>query len=169
MPTYTLIQPAVVVGSGGSASIDFTSIPSTYTDLVVKFSLRSNHSAVADFCRMRFNSSTTSYTLRAVYGVDGAAASQSFTDLLAAVDGNTATSSTFGNGEYYIPNYAGSTNKSVSIDSVGESNAANGSYTWLAAGLWSNTSAITSISLLPFNGTLWNQHSTAYLYGVSNA
>ena len=169
MPTFTQIGTAVTVGVLGAATIDFTAIPATYTDLVVKFSLRSNHIAVADFVKMRLNGSSTSYSLKALYGVDGGAASQSFTDLLAASDGNSATSSTFGNGEYYIPNYAGSTNKSVSIDSVGESNAANGSYTWLGAGLWSNTAAITSISLSPFNGSLFNQYSTAYLYGVSNA
>ena len=166
--TFELIE-AASVGSGGTSAITFSTIPTTYTDLCIKFSLRSNHSGVADFTKMRFNSVTTSYSLRALYGVDGTAASQAFTELLAAIDGNNATSSTYGNGEYYIPNYRSSANKSVSVDSIGESNAANGSYTWLGAGLWSNTSAITSIELSPFNGTSFNQYSTAYLYGVKNA
>jgi hypothetical protein len=34
MATFTQIGSAVVVGSGGAAAIDFTSIPSTYTDLL---------------------------------------------------------------------------------------------------------------------------------------
>ena len=169
MATYIQIGSTVTVGVLGASSIDFTSIPATYTDLVVKFSLRTNNAGVADFVKMRFNAVTTSYSLKAVYGVDGTTASQSFTELLGAADGSTATSSTFGNGEYYIPNYAGSTNKSVSVDSVGESNAANGSYAWLGAGLWSNTAAITSIALTPFNGTLFNQYSTATLYGISKS
>jgi hypothetical protein len=157
------------VGSGGTADITFSSIQANWTDLCIKFSLRSNHSGVADFVKVRFNGVGTSYSLRALYGVDGSAASQSFTELLGAIDGNTATSNTFGNGEYYIPNYAGSTNKSLSVDSVGESNAANGSYAWLGAGLWSNTAAITSIALTPFNGTSFNQYSTATLYGIKKA
>ncbi len=157
------------VGSGGAASIDFNSIASTFTDLCIKFSLRSNHSGVADFVKIRFNGSSASLSLRAAYGVDGSAASQAFTEILAAIDGNTATSNTFGNGDYYIPNYATDRNKSVSVDSVGESNAANGSYTWLGAGLWANTAAITSISLTPFNGTSFNQYSTATLYGIKKA
>lgn len=151
-----------------ASSVTFNSIPQTgYTDLVVKLSARTNHSDVADFVKMRFNSSTTSYSLKAAYGISGSAASQSFTDLLASVDGNNATSSTFGNGEYYIPNYAGSTYKSVSIDSVGESNAANGSYAWLGAGLWSDTTAISTIALLPFNGTAFLAGSTFSLYGIA--
>ena len=40
MATYTLIS-SVTVGAGGASSIDFTSIPSTYTDLLVKISARS--------------------------------------------------------------------------------------------------------------------------------
>ena len=37
--TYTLIS-SVTVGSGGAANIEFTSIPSTYTDLLLKYYLR---------------------------------------------------------------------------------------------------------------------------------
>jgi hypothetical protein len=168
MATFEKIA-TVDVGSGGAASIDFSSIASSWTDLCIKISIRSNHSGVADFVKVRFNGVGTSYSLRAVYGVDNTAASQSFTELLGAIDGNNATSSTFGNGEYYIPNYAGSTNKSLSVDSIGESNATNGSYTWLGAGLWSNTAAITSIAITPFNGTSFNQYSTATLYGIKKA
>jgi hypothetical protein len=156
----------VVVGSGGAASIEFTSIPQTYTDLVVKISARTNHSGVADFTKIRFNGVTTSYSSRAVYGVSGSANSATFTEILAACDGNTATSSTFGNTDCYIPNYAGSANKSVSVDSVGESNGTTDVYAFLNAGLFSNTAAITSIELSAFNGTGFVQYSTATLYGI---
>ena len=83
--------------------------------------------------------------------------------------GGTATANTFGNMEIYIPNYAGSSNKSVSVNQVGEDNAAT-AYATLLAGLWSNTAAITSIKLTPFSGgASFVQYSTAYLYGVKNA
>jgi hypothetical protein len=77
--------------------------------------------------------------------------------------GNTA--STFSNIEIYIPNYAGSTNKSFSIDAVGENNA-TAAYAGLVAGLWSTSSAITAISIA--STTLFAEFSTATLYGISN-
>jgi len=78
---------------------------------------------------------------------------------------NSATASTFGNGEYYIPNYTSSNYKSVSADAVSENNNTT-AYARLTAGLWSNTAAITSIRLTPDTGTAWVTNSTATLYGV---
>jgi hypothetical protein len=78
-----------------------------------------------------------------------------------------ATASTFNNADLYIPNYAGSNNKSFSIDSVSENNG-TAAVASLFAGLWSQTAAITSITLTSRNGN-FDQYSTAYLYGVNNA
>lgn len=169
MPTFTQIGSAITVGSGGAASIDFSTIPSTYTDLVVKVSARSNRSDTSDNLIISFNGSTSSLSFRYLQGSGATAYSSSgSTGYVGSLDGNTATSSTFGNADIYIPNYAGSTYKSVSSDTVDETNATN-AYATLTAQLWSNTAAITSISLKPQVGSLFNQHSTAYLYGVSNA
>ena len=169
MATYTLIN-SVTVGSGGAATIDFTSIPSTYTDLLIKFSLRDDFAGgVYDNLVIRFNNITTNYSEINLYGNGSTAASASTgTTVLRYINGNTSTSNTFGNGEMYIPNYAGSTNKSASIDTVTEN---NGTEAWasLNALLWSNTSAITSVKLTPSSGTLFLEYSTAYLYGISNA
>lgn len=174
MATFTQIGSAVTVGAGGAASIDFTSIPSTYTDLVVKLSGRSTDTTANESSelRLQFNSDTGSnYSRRMLYGDGGAAGSSSATTTgmrVGFVDTNGNTSSTFSNTEIYIPNYAGSSQKSVSADSVVEGNVAQYMYATLIAGLWTGTSAITSIKLyIPsFN---FVQHSTAYLYGVSNA
>lgn len=169
-PTYTLIASSTV-GSGGAANIDFTSIPSTYTDLVVKFSIRTNRSSIEDAIRIQFNGSGgTAYTSRILYGSgSGSGASTNYTSTAYTVSfstvGNTATSSTFANGEMYIPNYAGSTNKSTSTDLVSENNATD-AVAGLSAGLWSNTTAINQVTLTPNSGTLFNQYSTAYLYGI---
>lgn len=170
MPTFTLIS-AVTVGSGGAATIDFTSIPSTYTDLVLKASLRGPTGYASDTMDtyLRFNGTTTNYSDRLLYGTGSAAASLSETPtgINFRVVGQNSTASTFGNAEIYIPNYAGSTNKSVSVDAVTENNATS-VLTQLEAGLWSNTAAINQITLVPFT-TGFAQYSTAYLYGVSNA
>jgi hypothetical protein len=171
--TYVAIA-TVTVGSGGTSYIEFTSIPATYTDLLLKCSLRSNRTdAVIDTVGLRFNgNSSASYNMIRLTGTGAAASSGSGSgDTSLFLDNpptDGATASTFGNSEYYIPNYAGSTNKSVSADSVSENNATT-AYARLTAGLWSNTSAITSIRLTPDTGTLWNQYSTATLYGIKNS
>ena len=84
------------------------------------------------------------------------------------VPGATATASTFGNGDIYIPNYAGSNYKSASADTVSENNASTG-YDDMTAGLWSNTAAITSIAISSFTSSTIIQYSTFYLYGIKNS
>ena len=59
-------------------------------------------------------------------------------------------------------------NKSVSIDSVTESNDTSYGYQALVAGLWSNSAAITNITLTPETGN-YAQYSTATLYGIKNS
>lgn len=167
MPTYTLIMPAVVVGSGGAATISFSSIPSTYTDLILKLSTRDASASIQGDCVITFNGVGSGYSQRVVYGSGTGTASITETSLKYRTVGATATASTFDNTEIYIPNYAGSTNKSVSIDNVTENNA-SAAFDALVAGLWSNTAAITSITITPGTAN-FQQYSTAYLYGVSNA
>ena len=168
--TFTLIASSTV-GAGGASSIDFTSIPSTYTDLVIKYSLRSS-STTDDYLgvKLSFNSSTTSFTIRQVTGTGSTASSSNYStnNPSGYMQAGLTTASTFASGDIYIPNYAGSTNKSFSTDSVAENNAATANLLSLLAGLWSNTAAITSISLTPATGN-FVQYSTAYLYGVKNA
>ena len=173
MPTtFTQIGSAVTVGSGGAADITFSSIPSTYTDLVLKLSLRDASTATRSVARLTFNGSSSGYSSRAVFGYNG---TSTLSDVGGSTyidwtytDGNGATASTFANNEIYIPNYAGSQYKSVSIDFTAENNSSSLNILGLAAGLWSNSAAITSITLTPSTPNFL-QYSTAYLYGVSNA
>jgi hypothetical protein len=164
--TFELIASSTV-GSGGAASIDFTSIASTYTDLVLKVSTRSNTAAALTAVNLSLNSSTASFTAKFLLGTGSAAVSGSQARFTGHADAATATSNTFQNGEIYIPNYAGSNYKSYSADSVQEDNT-TAAYASLIAGLWSNTAAITSVTLTPDAGS-FVQYSTAYLYGVKNA
>jgi hypothetical protein len=167
--TFTKIA-SVTVGSGGASTIDFTSIPSTYTDLCVKVSGRSNRSGdTSDNIIVSFNGSTANLSYRYVQGNGASATSSSgSTGFVGTQDASLATSNTFGNLEFYVPNYAGSTFKSVSSDAVDETNGTT-AYASLFASLWSNTAAITSISLKPQVGTLFVQYSTATLYGIKSS
>ena len=165
--TYTLIS-SVTVGSGGAANMEFTSIPSTYTDLVVKITGRSSGSDTS--IELSFNNNTSNRTTRYLFGNGSSASSANDTNMYitSSIVPSTSTASTFSNAELYIPNYAGSNNKSSSVDGVSENNA-TASNMALTANLWSNTAAITSIKLTPAGGGNFVQYSTAYLYGISSS
>jgi hypothetical protein len=166
--TYVKIGSTVEVGAGGAANIAFTAIPSTYTDLIVLYSLRSDSASAADNAEITFNGSTTTYSSRRLYGSgsgSGASDSSATYTTSSFIVGDGATTSTFGNGMIYIPNYAGSTNKSFSIDAVNETNA-TAAFMGLYAHLWATSSAITSIQLEPNGGSIFKQYSTASLYGI---
>jgi hypothetical protein len=165
--TFELIASSTV-GSGGAAEINFTSIPSTYTDLVVKLSARNTNAQSSIEVRIKMNNVTTSLSSRVLYGDGSAAASANNTDYIASiVTAGNDTASTFSNSEFYLPNYAGSSNKSVSADGVSERNGTL-AYTYLTAGLWANTAAINQVGLY-FSSGNFAEFSTAYLYGVKNA
>ena len=169
--TYKLIS-SVTVGSGGAATIDFTSIPTTYTDLCIKISVRSSRTNTDDGLELSFNGvAGTSYSSRRLYTFGSTPAADSLTGnaFIYADPANAANgpASTFNNSEFYIPNYTSSNNKSVSLDDIAENNSSSSGLI-IAAGLFSNTSVISSIKLKPNVGN-FVQYSTAYLYGISNA
>lgn len=169
MPTFTQIGTAQVVGSGGASSIDFTSIPATYTDLCLVTSIRGSNATPFSTVQLTINSSTSTFTNRILEAETAGApgSSTSPARYVGYLNASTSTSNTFASASIYFLNYAGNTNKSFSIDYVSENNATSN---WLGvvSGLWNTTSAITSISLVASSGNIL-QHSTAYLYGVSNA
>ena len=160
--TYSKLAE-VTVGATAVASIDFTNIPQNYTDLIIKLSAR--NSSTQNLIEIRFNGSSTGYTRRSVYGNGSSAASASGSDSQNLIQSiSTDTSNTFGNTEIYIPNYAGSANKSISMDTLQENNA-TGATALLGTVLWSNVTAIANVSIIQISGT-FVQHSSATLYGV---
>ena len=170
MATAITLISSVTVGSGGAATIDFTSIPSTYTDLAIKISGRDSATPASfNSITMAFNNSATNQINRILEGTGSAAISGSSSTLYAGANMSQGSASNlFSSIDIYIPNYAGSNNKSYSSDSVTEQNATT-AFADLVAGLWSNTSAINRITFTPANGYSFSQYSTAYLYGISNA
>jgi hypothetical protein len=164
--TYSLIASSTV-GAGGAASIDFNSIPSIYTDLAVYISARGSASAARGYVMASINGVTTNRSWRWVAGYDSNIVNSS-TDTnstFGALTCDTATANVFSNSFGYFPNYAGSINKSFSVDTVAENNSTTAWINFLLAAQWASTSAISSLSFSPDSGT-FKQYSSAYLYGI---
>jgi len=170
--TYTLISSQVLASS--ASSVTFSAIPATYTDLVVRASARSDFAGNDEIFVIRYNSdSAANYSFRYLQVNGSTAGSGAFsnrtTEWALYTNGNSATSNTFGNLEMYIPNYTSTSSRPYSSFGVGETNASSPAMIAVLAGLYQGTSAISSISFAPGNGTNWLSASSFYLYGISNA
>jgi hypothetical protein len=167
--TFTLIASSTV-GVLGSANIDFTSIPSTYTDLCLKLSMRDSATGAQDGAFISLNGSTANFTQKQIQGAgSGTPASFSVGRLAGYSNGSVgSTANTFSNVEWYFPNYASSNYKPISTESAQENNQTT-AYILVGAFLWSNTAAINQITVTPDGGFSFTQYTTAYLYGIKNS
>jgi hypothetical protein len=167
--TYTLIASNTLASS--AAAITFSSIPSTYTDLVLRFSARIDAATLDRELRLIFNSDTT--TLYSDTVLRGTSATvTTFRDINATytaagrVPGSTTTSNTFNNVEIYIPRYTVSQNKTASVFSAREDNIASPSnYAFLSSDLYRSTTAISSIEISP-TADNFVSGSSFWLYGI---
>ena len=179
---YGTLIASNTVGAGGATTVTFTGIPSTYTDLYIVISARGTFTNTFDQIYLQFNSDATAanYSQKWLLGTGSGVASGSSASFIAnfwtqrdalvtpasgVIPGANATANTFGNVIITIPNYAGSTNKSISLDGVGENNATLGGQQ-LISGLWANTAAINRIDFTL--NTAFVQYSTIYIYGLIN-
>lgn len=162
--TYTLIS-SVTVGAGGASNINFTSIPQTYTDLVMVISAKSNRSDSNDWCYVTVNGSNPT-EFRLMLG-EGTGVSSYTSSSGLGVSSSATSASGFGSATLYLPNYASNGTKSFAVEAVQENNT-NTAYSNLYGGYRNTTSAVTSFGLTPIYGTAWLQYTTAYLYGVTS-
>ena len=155
-----------------AANIDFTSIPSTYTDLRLVLVVRSDRASTVDSVNLRFNSDTTTSGSQTTLLGDGSTASSFRSTSVSRVcncncPADTSTAGIFGLIEYNVFSYTGSTNKTVLAKTSADRNGAG--TTEVQVGLWRNTAAITSIRLLSNTSSNFVAGTTATLYGIKNA
>jgi len=158
--TYEPIATYTATGSSGTLS--FTSIPSTYTDLILVVNGSVN---TGNNTRMRFNNDTGSNYSMTVLAGDGSSAA-SYRD-----SSQTSFSypgyATTGMGTYIIQiqNYSNTSTYKTFISR--NSNAANQAQ--VGVGLWRSTSAINQVDLYTASGATWTTSTTATLYGIKAA
>jgi len=172
--TYTLIASNTL--SSTASSVTFSAIPSTYTDLVIRASLRDDSSGLyPNAVNLTFNgSSASNYSYTYLIAENTSPSSVRYSNQPAvyinnSVNGSTSTSNTFSSVELYIPSYTATQNKAFSTSFVTEANSAS-NLLWsigAGAGLRSVTAAITSITL--DRGANLAVGSSFFLYGIKNS
>jgi hypothetical protein len=159
------------VGAGGSPTITFDNIASTYKHLQIRAIGRTNRASTFDSFRMQFNSITTTAQYRSHFllGNGGSTAS--------ADEGNTAgafayrmtasssTSGMFGASIVDILDYA-DTNKHKTLRSLGGTDQNGSGEVYFSSGVWMNTAAISRIDIVPNIGPNFVQYTQFALYGI---
>lgn len=149
-------------------SISFSSIPQNFQDLVLLVSARSTSADPGgSWYGIAFNGSSTTTSTIYLQASGNAVGTTTLDGFAGVAASSSGTANTFCNDMITIPNYASSTTKSYSVDSVSENNA-TGAYSQIIAGRWNVSSAITSISLVP-SGTNFLTGTMVSLYGVGGA
>jgi hypothetical protein len=176
MATYTLISSTTLTGL--QATITFSAIPSTYTDLVLRVSARAENSGTNGLTlNLRLNNDFSAlYSFRLLRGnssVANSAATSAETNLRLQAGANTdlSTTNTFSSLETYIPSYTVSQSKPISSFWVQENNSSTASESFIMAqaGLYRSNTAISELSLTNDSGYRFLSGSSFYLYGISNA
>lgn len=163
----------VTVGSGGSSTVTFSSIPNTYTHLQIRGIIRTNRTA-DDSVSIRFNSdSGSNYTWHGIYGTGSAAGAQGYTSQTATtiageVFGTTQQANSFCAVIVDVLDYANS-NKYKTVRTLNGVDGNGYGQIRLHSGLWLNTNAITSITVLPDYGTAITEYSQFALYGIKGS
>jgi hypothetical protein len=167
----TMTKIATTTLSAIQYTVTFSSIPNTYTDLILKVSSRTDYGSIWDGgTSIYFNGDNagTNYSSTEIQGNNSSVISQRFTNnpyaYVGVNDSAANTSNVFGNFDFYISNYTTSNYKNFIGDLVAENNSAAG-YQNLTAGLWRSTSTITSISIQGGSGN-FAANSKFTLYGI---
>jgi hypothetical protein len=156
----------VQVGSGGSSTISFTSIPSTYKHLQLRVMLFST-----DVDLIRFNGDTGSnYAFHGLRGGGSSASAYGNASTSSIQLGTNVPSSAIYPQIYILDilDYASTTKYKTIRNLLGfDTNNTSTGQIEFSSGLWMNTSAITS--LVFSNGAGHNQYSSYALYGIKGA
>lgn len=165
----------VTVGSGGSSTITFSSIPSTYKHLQIRGFAQCNRATYGtDDLNVRFNSDTGSnYAWHRLYGTGTAAEAGAFpnSNIMQIIAGTgTGNGNTFAATVIDILDYANTsknkTMRTLSGDDLNGTVAGYGGYAAMSSGVWFSTAAISTITIVVNTGASFNQHTSFALYGI---
>lgn len=156
------------VGAGGSSTITFSSIPSTYKHLQVRYIVRDTFAATYDFAAMRLNGATSGYSWHFIQGNGSGVSASAGVSASYIRNGimpyNSELANSFGVGVVDILDYA-DTNKFTTTRTLnGFDGNGTGAVTF-NSGLYQATTAVSSVTFYSV-GTAFAQYSQFALYGI---
>lgn len=174
LPTTGFVAlSTTTVGTGGSSSVTFSSIPQVYKHLQIRYIVRNTTDAY--YLNMRFNGDTGSNYVWHLTSGDGSSAaiasSTSTTSMVLPRTSDQTGTSFFTGGVCEILDYE-NTSKTKAVRAIGgfnqNSTDPGQQKIEISSDLWMNTSAVTSITLFPGGGS-FAQYSQFALYGIQGA
>lgn len=169
--TYILIASNTVSGST-TTQVVFSNIPQTYTDLVVRFSARTDRTGFI-FDDIKFtmpSASSNSWQL-----IEGQGTAVSVTTnaanswIQSAADTASATGNVFSNVEAYLSDYTATGQRNTNIQVAHENNTSSARRSHIAHLSNASATSVTEITFSPNNGTNFIAGSSFYLYGIKNS
>jgi hypothetical protein len=172
--TFELISSITLTSNTAFASVSFTSIPNTYTDLRLMVSARSDRGAADGLERLYlyFNGATSTINMINWIGNSSGATFDNYTTAngiggtVGITSNQNAPANQYGFSDLYINNYLSTTEKigiSSAVIPIGAGGTLNYNFTQSYA--HSTNSPITSITTSGL-GSNWLAGSTFYLYGI---
>jgi hypothetical protein len=153
------------VGAGGSSSVTFSSIPSTYTHLQIRYFGRNTTDNNAAVYMTINGDSGSNYSWHQLFGSGSSLGTQALTSqTFMSVGQESSTASVFDAHVVDILDYA-NTNKNKTVRTLGGWEDNTQGRVFLRSGLWMNTAAISSITLTPSSSN-FAQYSSFALYGI---
>jgi len=164
--TYTLIASTTIPSA--TAAYTFNTIPGTYTDLKLIWSVKASNGCDGS---ITFNSVTSGYNYRSIFDVNRTTGSPE------TYGGNVTNScvvqyfqsNLFNAGAMYVTNYATATQKSIWTDSTRPNLTSTSDFSLVPMSHnWNNTATITSLTFT-LNSANIEPNSQFSLYGIKNS
>jgi hypothetical protein len=165
----TLIQTQSI--GSAVASVTFSSIPQTYTDLYLVYAMRNKGRSQDNNTKVTVNGSSTGYSERygLAYGssAQGGTGPTTYWAYSLFENGGASTAKLFNNGYFAFPNYAASGNKIVYMECGCATSGSQEDFAGVSAGVWTGNAAISSITITPGSANI-EVGSIFSLYGLTH-
>jgi len=152
--------------TSNEASIVFSNIPQTFTDLVLFVSARTNRASTNDYLNLTLNGSVATELRRTLWGYGSSTATVTLDESYLATNSTNARANTLSNALIHFPNYKLFGKKLAILENAYDGGSPD-TGVQAAAVQFALSSPITSITLTPRFGSLILANSSATLYGIT--
>lgn len=170
--TYLPIGSTLI--SSNTASITFSSISASYTDLIILLKAKGSGGSAYDYLSIKVNGNSSNYGNQVIAGITATATVSGPSTFTTSwnrtyfADGGTTGGTEFSLLEFYLSQYTNGYAKAANSYYV-MPNMSNNGVLGSTGMMWNATNAITSVVIQPLNGQSFIAGTRADLYGILKA